>query len=120
MGYLRPVEELLDSDAFKHHHFNGTSEIYAAAGELERILQLVGHQLLNLAAGLDQLPTEPEGLRTDTMDGVLDPNETVGIAMRELQIAAQDAGDAARHTRAALNQTARLYIDPEAAKGHQA
>ena len=75
----------------------------------------VAYQLRQLTAGLDQLPTESEGLRTDTMDGVLDPNETAGIAMHELATAAQLVDEAAGHARAALNKAARLYLDAESA-----
>ena len=115
MSYLRPVEDLLNSDAIKYQRPAGTSELYSAAGDIESILHLVAYQLRQLTAGLDQLPTESEGLRTDTMDGVLDPNETAGIAMHELATAARLVDEAAGHARAALNKAARLYVDAESA-----
>lgn len=49
------------------------------------------------------------------MDGVLDPNETAGIAMQELAKAAQLVDEAAGHARAALNKAARLYVEAESA-----
>lgn len=113
MSYLQPVEDLLNSDAIKYQRPAGTSELFSAAGDIESILHLVAYQLRQLTAGLDQLPTESEGLRTDTMDGVLDPNETAGIAMHELNTAAQLVDDAADHARVALNKAARLYVEAE-------
>lgn len=110
MSHLQPVEDLLGSDAVKYHQPAGTSELYSAVGDAESILHLMAHQLRQLVWGLGELPTESGGLRTDTMDGVLDPGETVGVAMAELNQAAQKITAAADHVRAALNKTARLYI----------
>ena len=111
MSYLQPIGALLNSDDVKYHRAAGTSELYGAVGDVEEILHLVEHQLRQITKGLDELPTESEGLRTDTMAGVLDPNETVGIAMDELRQSAELVGKAAGHARAALNQAARLYVD---------
>ena len=113
MSHLQPVEDLLGSDAVKYHRPTGTAELYSAVGDAESILQLMAHQLRQIVQGLGELPTESEGLRTDTMDGVLDPGETVGVAMAELNRAAQTVAAAADHVRAALNKTAHLYIDTD-------
>lgn len=109
MGHLQPVEALLRSDAIKYHRPTGTAEIYSAVGDAESVLHLMAHQLRQIVQGLGELPTESDGLRTDTMDGQLDPGETVGVAMAELNQAAQTITVAADHVRAALNKTARLY-----------
>ena len=110
MGYLRPVEDLLGSDAVKYHQPAGTAELYAAVGDAEAILHLMTHQLRQIVHGLGDLPTQSDGLRTDTMDGALAPGETVGLAMAELNQAAQTINSAADHVRAALNKVARLYV----------
>ena len=110
MGYLQPVETLLGSDAVKYHRPAGTAELYTAVGDAEAILHLMAHQLRQIVQGLGELPTQSDGLRTDTMDGTLDPGETVGVAMAELNQAAQTVNAAADHVRAALNKVARLYV----------
>lgn len=111
MSYLQPVEDLLRSDAIKYHTADGTTELYSATVEVQEILHLIGYQLGRLAQALGALPTESEGLRTDTMDGVLDPNETIAVAGDELRQAAALAEQAAGHAHAALNKIARLYIE---------
>ena len=110
MGHLQPVEDLLGSDSIKYHRPTGPAEIYSAVGATESILHLMVHQLRQITAALGDLPTESDGLRTDTMDGTLDPGETVGVAMAELNQAAQTVNAAADHVRAALNKVARLYV----------
>ena len=109
MSYLQPVEHLLRSDAIKYHSPDGTTELYSAADDVQVILQLVGYQLGRLAKALGALPTESDGLRTDTMNGVLDPNETIAIAVDELCQAAALTEQAASHAHEALNKIARLY-----------
>lgn len=111
--HLQPVEDLLAADAIKYHRPAGTAELYASVGDAESILHLMAHQLRQIVQGLGELPTEPDGLRTDTMDGTLDPSETVGLAMAELNQAAQTVNAAADHVRAALNKVARLYVDAD-------
>lgn len=111
MSYLEPVEDLLRSDAIKYHSADGTSELYSATGDVQEILHLVGYQLGRLAKALGALPTESEGLRTGTMDGVLDPNETIAVAGDELRQAAALAEQAAGHAHGALNKIARLYVE---------
>lgn len=111
MSYLRPIEELLNSDAIKYRSPGGISELYGAVGDAQAILQLVGHQFRQIAKGLGELPTESDGLRTDTMDGVLDPNETAATAIEELHRAVELIERAAGHTQTALNKTARLYVE---------
>lgn len=113
MGHLQPVEDLLGSDAVKYHRPAGTAELYTAVGDAESILSLMAHQLRQIVQGLEELPTESDGLRTDMMDGPLDPGETVGVAMAELNQAAQTVTAAADHVRAALNKVARLYIETD-------
>ena len=110
MGHLRPVEDLLASDAVKYHRPAGTGELYTAVGDGESILHLMAHQLRQIVQGLGELPTESDGLRTDTMDGTPDPGETVGAAMAELNQAVQTVNAAADQVRAALNKVARLYV----------
>lgn len=110
MGHLQPVEDLLNSDSIKYHRSTGTAELYSAVGDAESILHLMAHQLRQIVQGLGELPTESDGLRTDTMDGALDPGETVGLAMAELNQAAQTVNQAAEHVRTALNKVARLYV----------
>lgn len=110
MGHLHPVEALLGSDAIKYYRPTGTAELCSAVGEAESILHLMAHQLLQIVQGLGELPTESDGLRTDTMDGPLNPGETVGVAMAELNQAAQTVNEAADHVRGALNKVARLYV----------
>ncbi len=110
MGYLRPVEDLLGSDGVKYHRPAGTAELYTAVGDAESILQLMAHQLRQIVHGLGGLPTQSDRLRTDTMDGSLDPGDTVAVAMAELNQAAQTVNAAADHVRAALNKIARLYL----------
>lgn len=110
MGYLQSVEDLLGSDAVKYYRPAGTGELYTAVGDAESILHLMAHQLRQIVQGLGELPTQSDGLRTDTMDGELDPGETVGVAMVELNQAAQTVNSAADQVRAALNKVARLYV----------
>ena len=110
MGHFQPVEDLLRSDAVKYHRPAGTAELYTAVADAESILHLMAHQLRQIVQGLGELPTQSDGLRTDTMDGALDPGETVGVVMAELNQAAQTVNAAADHVRAALNKVARLYV----------
>ena len=109
--YLQPIGDLLRSDVIKYHSPDGTSELYSATGDVEEILYLIGYQLGRLAKALGALPTESDGLRTDTMDGILDPNETIAVAGDELRQAAALTEQAAGHAHAALNKTARLYVE---------
>ena len=111
MSYLRPVEELLRSDAIKYRSVDGTSELYSATGDAQEILHLLGFQLDRLAKALGDLPTRSDGLRTDTMDGILDPDETVAAAADQLRAAAALTEGAAAHASAALNKVARLYVE---------
>lgn len=87
-----------------------SNKLYTEVGDAESILHLMAHQLRQIIGGLGELPTHSDGLRTDTMDGALDPGETVGVAMAELNQAAQTVNMAADHVRAALNKVVRLYV----------
>ena len=110
MSYLQPVEDLIRSDAIKYHSPDGTTELYSATGDVHDP-HLVGYQLGLLAKSLGALPTKSDGLRTDNMDGVLDPNETIAIARDELRQTAALADQAASHAHGALNKIARLYVE---------
>lgn len=87
-----------------------SNKLYTEVGDVESILHLMAHQLRQIIGGLGELPTQSNGLRTDTMDGALDPGEMVGVAMAELNQAAQTVNMAADHVRAALNKVVRLYV----------
>lgn len=109
MRHLRPVEDLLGSDSVKYHRPAGTGELYTAVGDAESILHLMAHQLRQIVQGLGELPTQSDGLRTDTMDESLDPGETVGVRWPN-SIGAQTVNGAADQVRATLNKVARLYV----------
>ena len=64
----------------------------------------MAHQLRQIVQGLGDLPSQSDGLRTDTMDGTLDPGETVGVAMAELNQAAQRVNAAADQVRGRAEQ----------------
>ncbi len=110
-NYVDPIEQALSTDQVAYHQPEGTSELSQAIGSIGQILYRLGGLTSRIKAGTTHLPDQENGLRTDTMAGLLDPDQTKAEAVEALSELTNAIATADAANQRALNKLARLYID---------